>query len=284
MHAEYFCVDLLDLCSVHQVSRDGAALCGAPNPQEMTMITSIHTTDRTNLTSASSHDSLGTPWCLAAATIAAGLLASASANAGIVGQSASGVHGPYTMTSSTDLRLNRTEDNTRSWVFLEQQGVGLPSNLVYNAHNPGRYTLNSQLEPGSPTIPGNANSRANSYIFHFDPTSGATRKYSDGYIDFDKEIYVISKNNDLDASDSLLGVGSLYPGRFSPIADRGYDLVSEDWFHISRPSPTTWRLEFHTSATTGMDQLRVVETWTVPAPSSMALLGLGGLVVARRRR
>ena len=230
------------------------------------------------------HGSLGHRRCLAATTTAAAaLLASASANAGIIGQSSGGVHGPYTMTSSDDLRLGRTEDNTRSWVFLEQQGVGLPSNLVYNAHSPGRYTLTSDLEPGSPTIPGNASSLANSYIFHFDPTNGATRRYSDGYIDFSHEIYVISKNNDLDDSDLLLGVGT-YPGRFSPISDRGYDLVTEDWFDISNPAPNVWRLEFHTSATTGMDQLRVVETWMVPAPSTLALLGLGGLVTVRRRR
>jgi hypothetical protein len=33
-----------------------------------------------------------------------------------------------------------------------------------------------------------------------------------------------------------------------------------------------------------MDQLRVVETWMVPAPGALALMGFGGLVAARRRR
>lgn len=238
-------------------------------------------TDPTNWMTPNAHDSPGHRRCRAAATVTAALLVSASANADIVGWSSTGVHGPYTMTPSQDLRLGRTEDNTRSWVFMEKRGVGLPSGLVYDAHKPGRYTLNSDLESGSPTIPGTAKTLANSYIFHFDPTSGAARRHSDGYIDFDKPIYVISRNNNLDASDSLLGVG-IYPGSFSPIADRGYDLVTEDWFEISRPSANIWRLEFHTSATTGMDQLRVVET--VPAPASLALLSLGGLAAARRRR
>jgi hypothetical protein len=221
--------------------------------------------------------------CVVAAAVAAAMLMSTSANAIIIGQSAGGVHGPYTMAASTDLRLGATEDNTRSWVFIEQQNVGLPSNLIYDAHNPGRYTLNSDLETGSPTIPGNVHSRANSYIFHFDPTSGVPRKHSDGYIDFSNPIYVMSRNESLDASDGRLGVG-IYPNAFSPVADRGYDLVSEDWFEISNPSPNVWRLEFHTSATTGMDQLRVVETWMVPAPGALALMGFGGLVAARRRR
>ncbi|MCC6677015.1 MAG: PEP-CTERM sorting domain-containing protein [Phycisphaerales bacterium] len=240
--------------------------------------------DLTNLMTASTHDSLAHRRCLAAATIAAALLVSASANADIIGWSSTGVHGPYTMTSGDDLRLNKTEDNTRSWVFREQQNVGLPSTLVYNAHKLGRYTLFSDLESGSPIIPGDASSLANSYIFHFDPTSGVGTKHSNGYVDFDREIYVITKNNDLDDSDGLLGVGQ-YPGRFSPIADRGYDMRgTEDWFDISNPSPNVWRLEFGTSATTGMDQLRVVETWKTPAPSSLALLGLGGMVAVRRRR
>jgi hypothetical protein len=222
---------------------------------------------------------------LAAAGVGATLILSAPASADIIGQSSGGVHGPYTMDQHTDLKLNQTEDNTRSWVWIEQRGVGLPSGTVYDAHTPGRYTLNSQLEQGSPTIPGDATSLANSYVFHFDPTSGLGTKHSDGYIDFDKPIYVISRNNTLDDSDLKYGVpGAEYPGRFSPIADRGYDLVSEDWFDISRPSAGVWRLEFHTSATTGMDQLRVVETWKVPAPGSLALLALGGLTAARRRR
>lgn len=233
--------------------------------------------DPTNLVTASTSNSPRYRGCRAAATIGAALLVSTAASAGIIGQSSTGVHGPYTMTPSDDLRLNNTEDNTRSWVFLEQQGVGLPSNLIYDAHSPGRYTLNSDLRPG--IIPGNASSRVNSYIFHFDPTSGASRKYSDGYIDFSNPIYVISTNQNLANSDPALGVGT-YPGWF---ADRGYDLVSEDWFDISNPSANVWRLEFHTSATTGMDQLRVVET-LVPAPGSLALLGLGGMAAARRRR
>lgn len=248
-----------------------------------TLNETTNATNATNAMTTSARAVVGRRRGLVAGTVAAALLVGTSASADIIGQSSGGVHGPYTMTSSTDLRLNRTEDNTRSWVFLEQQGVGLPSNLVYNAHAPGRYTATAQLEPGSPFIPGDVNTRANSYIFHFDPTSGVGRKHSDGYIDFNKEIYVISKNNDLDDSDLKVGVG-IYPGRFSPIADRGYDLVSEDWFDISRPSPGVWRLEFHTSATTGMDQLRVIETWQVPAPGSLALLGLGGMVAVRRRR
>ncbi|MFZ4573488.1 MAG: hypothetical protein ACOYN0_03760, partial [Phycisphaerales bacterium] len=94
------------------------------------MNTSLNTTKTPSPMTTNTQDSTRPRRCVVAATIAAAMLVSTSANAIIVGQSSGGVHGPYTMGPGTDLRLGNTEDNTRSWVFLEQQNVGLPSNLV----------------------------------------------------------------------------------------------------------------------------------------------------------
>lgn len=213
-------------------------------------------------------------------TALAGLaLTTTGAHASVVGQGGN-VGGPWTSPPAS-LKLNKTEHNTLTNVWIEQQNMLLPSNVWYNAHNPGTYQQVSSLVHN--TIPGAGTSRVNSYIFHFDPTSGIPTKTSKGYVDFDHEIYVITKNGDIDSSDVPFGMsGTQYAT--SMLADRGYDLAANDAFWISNPSAGVWRLQFEARASTGMDELRVIEIASVPTPGSIALLGGAGLAAFRRRR
>lgn len=210
---------------------------------------------------------------LCACSIAAAFLAAAPANAAIVGM-AGDATGPW-YGPPASLRLNDFENNTQTQVWVEQQGMLLPSSVYYNAHNPGTYQQNSALV--HQTIPGAGSMFVNSYIFHFDPTSGI--RSSTGSVDFDHDIYVISENNDLDSSDVWFGMpGVQYATGL--LSDRGYDLASNDAFWISNPSAGVWRLTFEAHASTGMDELRVIET---PEPASLTMLALAGLHVLRRR-
>lgn len=178
-----------------------------------------------------------------------------------------------------DFRLNRLEDNTRTRVYLENYNTPILPFTLYDATSVGRYDSNSDLRPGY--IPTGAGVRGNSYLFHFDPTSGVPAKESRGWVEFTHPIYVLSTNPSLDQSDFNYGfAGAAYATGI--VADRGFDLNPQDWFDISNPQPGIWRLEFFARASTGMDELRVIEV--IPAPASLALLGLGGSIAFRRRR
>jgi hypothetical protein len=188
--------------------------------------------------------------------------------------------------ANMDLRLNATEDNTRTYVFAEQT-LTLPNGVMYHAHNPGTYQSNSNLT--RQMIPGGNAALVTSYIIHFDPTSGFPPKSSDGWIDFSGPIYVISQppgagSNDLDNTDSPLGIPFVdYASGVFAIADRGFDLGgNNDVFSITNPTAGVWRLAWSCTASTGMDELRVVEM--IPEPGSVGMASLGVLALLRRLR
>ncbi len=170
-------------------------------------------------------------------------LPATSAQASIIGQGGD-VGGWWSgPPNKNSFRLNKYEDNKCTQVHLEQKAVELLPNTPYNAHDPGTYNNNGSLI--SSTIPV-ASARVNSYIFHFDPTSGIPTKTSTGYVDFSDPVYVISRNKDLDATDLHYGyLGVSYPGF---LADRGFDLASRDQFVISNPSANVLRVQFKASS------------------------------------
>ncbi len=218
---------------------------------------------------------------LRAAACAALATTAAASHAGVANYGGNIYAGIQTSPPSNyDLRLNATEDNTRTRVYLEQSNVLLQHQTYYNAHFNGTYQQNSALVRQA--IPGTGTAVVNSYIFHFDPTSGFPTRTSTGFVEFTNPIYVISRNSDLDASDVRFGMTGVQYAT-GPLSDRGYDLAANDAFWISTPRTGIWRLDFYARSSTGMDQLRVIEMVSVPAPASLALLGMGGLLTARRR-
>lgn len=218
----------------------------------------------------------------AALAVSAVLGLAAQASASIVG-SGGNIHGPYS-SPTNDLRLNRTEDNTRMWVFSERQNVVVPPNIKYHAKNNGNYATHASLT--SQPLPYAGVGVVNSYMLHFDPTSGIPPKSASGYVDFNNPIYIITHpNNDLDISDGPFGFPTTqYASAAFSIADRGFDLAgANDNFSISNPSAGVWRLDFDVTASTGMDELRVIEYVSVPEPASLGAIGATLLVLRRRR-
>jgi len=183
--------------------------------------------------------------------------------------------------SNMDLSLNGTEDDTRFHAYCENWRIPFQAGTPFQANLPGFYNDVSDYTPG--VIPIAAGTPVNAYLFHFDPTSGIPAKDTTGWVEFTRPIWVIAESSSLDNTDNYYGyLGVQYP-RF--LNDREWDVDNfvgvDDWFHISQPSAGIWRLEVYAHAGAGMDQLRIIE---LPTPSSLALLGLGGLVTLRRRR
>jgi hypothetical protein len=182
-----------------------------------------------------------------------------------------------------NLRLNQTEDNTRIFSYAEQLDIPLPRGVTYHASAPGVYDDNNDYQPG--IIPGAGIAKVRSYIFHFDPTSGFPSQNSSAWVEFSGPIYVITHpNNELEASDTPFGIPTwdYANGGFS-VADRGFDLNGGDEFRITRPSGN-YRLDLEVQASTGMDELRVIEVvGTVPEPASLSMLASAGLLLLRRR-
>ena len=163
--------------------------------------------------------------------------------------------------------------------FIEQQRLVLTSSVKVDDTASGTFTSDASLVSG--TIA--ANTSVDSYFFHSDPVS-ANQIFS-GSVTFTTAILgVIVLSDSLSATDSLLG----HPGTTYPTGDggRGLELsTTQDFFTLSADKKT---LTFQFNTHENVDEVRVLTApTTVPEPSSLALLGLGTLVltgVASRRR
>jgi hypothetical protein len=155
--------------------------------------------------------------------------------------------------------------STNAFAWDEQQNVflNLPVDLT---NNPGN--------SGAP-IPGVVNGNYNSHFVHFDTQSGVQ---SSGTVTFNAPIVaVIYRNTNLDLSDPAAGaLGTVYPtGYFF----RG--LATPTCFVSISGNTFSFTLDtIHPVYV--VDQFRILTA--VPAPGSVALLGLGGLACLGRRR
>jgi uncharacterized protein (TIGR03382 family) len=156
-----------------------------------------------------------------------------------------------------------------AYTWNEQQNVTIASGInVDMTNNPGSST--------SP-IPGNIAGIFDVHFLHFQGIPGiagvtGTVTYSGPIIG------VIFNNTTLDLSDYLGTGGTVYPTGY-PFRGLGGNPTS--FFSISG---NTLSFNFNTiSPVLFVDQVRVL-THVTPAPGSVALLGLAGLVCGRRRR
>lgn len=130
--------------------------------------------------------------------------------------------------------------------------------------------------PSSGAIPGVIAGTFNSHFLHLEDYSGAGP--FNGSVTFDGPIIgVIFNNLTLDATDATYGAGgTIYPTAypFRGLGPQSSFTVSGNTINFS----LMW-----ISPVADVMQIRVL-THPVPAPGPLALVGLGGLAMARRRR
>jgi hypothetical protein len=157
---------------------------------------------------------------------------------------------------------------TTAYAWDEQQNVflNLPVDMT---NNPGSST--------SP-IPGFVSGNYDSHFIHFQPVPGVIG--ANGTVTFSGPIVaVIFRNTTLDNSDGPAGAfPTVYP-TFYP--NRGLGTNPPSFCSVLGNTITFSLNSLAPSADLG--EIRVL-THVVPAPGSMALLGLGGLLCMKRRR
>ncbi len=179
-----------------------------------------------------------------------------------------------------DARLNAITNDKLVRVWNEQQNIELMSSVNVDINGtPGRYDGNGDL--GDFTIAQSV--MASSHYIHFD-SPGSTSASAKGSVSFDGDIIgVIVRGDDrsdgrnrLDQSD-WLSSGTIYG---NGITNRGVELSTNEFVEISADRRT---LSFSFRISNPGDYVRVI-TRAVPTPGSLALAGIGLIVVGRRRR
>ncbi|MGH7243164.1 MAG: PEP-CTERM sorting domain-containing protein [Phycisphaerales bacterium] len=156
-----------------------------------------------------------------------------------------------------------------AYAWDEQQNITLATLAVDMTNNPGTSAF---------TIPGLLGGTYDSHFIHFDGIPGVIS--AQGTVTFATKIVgVIYKNVTLDNSDFTCGAfGTTYPTSY-PL--RGAVTTIPSFFSINNNVITFNLAAIGSIGEVG--QIRVI-TDAVPAPGATALLGLGGLAMARRRR
>ena len=173
-----------------------------------------------------------------------------------------------------DSAENGTHESNVDLFMFEEKTVTLGSNLDVDIISSGSYTGGSL---GSIAGQISAGTTVQSVYVSMDlvDNSGAA-SFITSTIEFDQDILgIITASPRLDATDALLGSDlTTYSTGNVGLETDSTDVV--DWGVNDRTLTVTLRV-----GGANIDQLRVV---LAPEPSSLALLGLGGLLVARRRR
>lgn len=155
------------------------------------------------------------------------------------------------------------------WAWDEQQnrGVsGLPVDLSINPSN-----------SGSPT-PGAVSGMIDSHFLHFNDFNPPQAV---GTVTFNNPIIGVAYNNNfLDLSDAAVGnFGTVYP---TGDPWRGINSITPGTSFVSILGNT---ISFNFNVIAGVPDFDQVRVFTaVPTPGSIAMLGAGGLMAARRRR
>ncbi len=156
-------------------------------------------------------------------------------------------------------------------VWNEQQNVTVSGQPVNIASSFGGYT-------GPTPYTGSVSGTFDSHFIHFDLASGVGG--AGGFISFTGNIAaVIYQDTLLHLTDSTFGWGGTTYATFMPFRSHGTILNGSSVSLLGN----SMQFNLVADTTTRMIELRVL-TYSVPAPSSLAMVGLGGLVATRRRR
>jgi len=155
--------------------------------------------------------------------------------------------------------------NAHAW--NEKQNTLFTNLFVDESQNPGS---------NSGAIPAILNGPFDSHFLHFEPLPGAIG--ASGTLTFSGTIVgVMFVNTSLDNSDVMCGSNTtLYPTTY-PL--RGLNSASTISYTGNVLTFNLWAAV----PTNDLAQVRII-THPVPTPGAVALLGLGGLAIARRRR
>ena len=172
------------------------------------------------------------------------------------------------ITAPPSIVLGQVESNNTIFLFKEQEGLLLTSNLTVDVVSPGTYGPNASSN-GIPQGTLSSGMLIDSWFLHSDPVGRPNMGIDfNGTVTFDKEIVgIILNSNRLVNTHGLLGASN------TSYDDYRFNIFSADQFILSNDLRT---LTINPITGTGADNLRVLTKSTVPEP--LTILGAGGAV------
>lgn len=154
-----------------------------------------------------------------------------------------------------------------AWAWDEATNISLGTMAVDLSTNPS-----NTFAP----VPGFISGLVDSHFIHYDGVPGTVIT---GTVTFSQPILAVQyRDTNLDLTDALATTGTIYP---TNLPGRGFfNWTGSDFIDING---SVLSFQMVGIGAPDLEQVRVF-TRAVPAPGSMALLGLGGLLAARRRR
>jgi hypothetical protein len=154
-----------------------------------------------------------------------------------------------------------------AWAWDELPGINLASMPVDLSTNPSN---------SNAPVPGFLSGLVDSHFVHFDGVPGMLIT---GTVTFSDPIIAVQYSDaNLDLSDAIATTGTIYP-TFMPL--RGFNNWTGGDFVDINGNVLTFQLST-VSPINNLEQIRVFTA--VPAPGAGALLAIGGVLAARRRR
>jgi len=214
------------------------------------------------------------------------VLSSVVVGASVAQAGVTAISGPtnfITDPNQMNYKADAYQANTYNY-WLEQQGHTLANNLVVSILPPAGFPVNSTTHSGTGALTIAAGTMVDSHYFYYDPT-GSTSAVA--RFKFDAPILGIITNETAGAATNHFMMSDFLMNPAVPVANqslthftaRGLEIGANDdyirWIAADE-------IELHFTAASPGDQIRVLTA--VPEPTTMAVLGLGGLLVARRRK
>jgi MYXO-CTERM domain-containing protein len=190
-----------------------------------------------------------------------------AALAGVAQASIIGTSGMCTQISPPANALPGALVAPNAWAWNEQTSItraAMPIDLSTNPSNSGA------------PVSGFLSGQYDSHFIHFDGQPGMIVT---GTVQFSSKILGVQYSDlNLDLSDAIATTGTIYP---TTMPMRGFNnWTGADFIAINNDT-----LTFQFSTVSPINNLEQVRVFTaVPTPGAAALLGLGGLAAARRRR